>query len=184
MAELLEPDLSSTCHYAVLGVAPGADSDTIRRAYKTLALIHHPDKGGAPGTFNKLKAAFSILSDDKARALYDVQRAHDAAGNDDIARRFGPVSALEFSLLPFMDAGAFDGYDDGASPWSFYRVYGYVFARLAEQERAALEEEGDTDAELLPPFGDATSKPEDVSRFYRVWRCGCVAVPSSSLFFG
>lgn len=43
--------------YKVLGVAEGADLRVIKRAYKKLALQHHPDKGGDPERFRQLAAA-------------------------------------------------------------------------------------------------------------------------------
>lgn len=32
------------CYYEILGVDRKADQDTIKKAYKTLALKYHPDK--------------------------------------------------------------------------------------------------------------------------------------------
>jgi DnaJ-class molecular chaperone len=46
----------------VLGVAPDASRDDIRRAYKKLAMEHHPDKGGDPGAFIRVTAAYEALS--------------------------------------------------------------------------------------------------------------------------
>jgi DnaJ family protein A protein 2 len=58
--------------YSVLGVTRGADTEEIRKAYKTLAREHHPDKGGDPEKFKELSQAHEILSDDQKRRNYDI----------------------------------------------------------------------------------------------------------------
>ncbi len=58
--------------YSVLGLTRGADTDDIRKAYKTLAREHHPDKGGDPEKFKELSQAHEILSDDQKRRNYDL----------------------------------------------------------------------------------------------------------------
>jgi DnaJ-class molecular chaperone len=58
--------------YSVLGVSKGADTEEIRKAYKTLAREHHPDKGGDPEKFKELSQAHEILSDDQKRRVYDM----------------------------------------------------------------------------------------------------------------
>jgi curved DNA-binding protein CbpA len=37
-------------YYAVLGVAPDVSDGELRRAYRLLALEHHPDRAGEAGT--------------------------------------------------------------------------------------------------------------------------------------
>ena len=58
--------------YARLGLAKGASPDEIRRAYRKEALIHHPDRGGNTEAFQKLEAAYGVLSDPERKALYDA----------------------------------------------------------------------------------------------------------------
>ena len=60
--------------YAVLGVSRDADEDTIKKAFRKLAVKYHPDK--APGAANEAKfkeinQANEVLSDKQKRALYD-----------------------------------------------------------------------------------------------------------------
>jgi DnaJ-class molecular chaperone len=57
--------------YKELNVEPNATSSEIKKAYRKLALIHHPDKNGDPETFKKITAAYEILSDDEKRQQYD-----------------------------------------------------------------------------------------------------------------
>ncbi|CAE8645060.1 unnamed protein product, partial [Polarella glacialis] len=57
--------------YDVLGVAPEVSAQEIRKAYRQLALKHHPDRGGDARVFQELSAAYEILSDPDRRQLYD-----------------------------------------------------------------------------------------------------------------
>jgi curved DNA-binding protein CbpA len=50
--------------WSVLGVPEGADAEAIRRAFRTLAHEHHPDRSSAPGAeerFRELVAAYEQL---------------------------------------------------------------------------------------------------------------------------
>ncbi|KAI5296589.1 DnaJ sub C member 9 [Ascosphaera acerosa] len=90
-----DPDL-----YAVLGVSESATQAEIRRAYRRLALQHHPDKVApdanpadrtrAHTTFQKIAFAYAVLADSARRATYDAsgatdESAHHSHGVDDWA---------------------------------------------------------------------------------------------------
>ena len=61
-----------TDHYKTLGVDRNADPDTIKRAYRKLASLYHPDKeGGSKTKFQELQAAYEVLSDPGRRQQYD-----------------------------------------------------------------------------------------------------------------
>lgn len=66
-------------YYEVLGVARNATMDEIKRAYRQLALKHHPDKGGDQATFKKVGHAYYILSDMQRREDYDDEYGYNAA---------------------------------------------------------------------------------------------------------
>ena len=57
--------------YTYLGVERGADSGEIRKQYLKLSRTSHPDKGGDPEEFKKISKAYEVLSDDRARNIYD-----------------------------------------------------------------------------------------------------------------
>jgi len=60
--------------YNILGVAPTATTEEIRKAYRSLAMRHHPDRTAHPGAgirFNAIKTAYELLSDPKKRAAYN-----------------------------------------------------------------------------------------------------------------
>lgn len=74
MADVVKQVKKAKDLYGVLGVARDADEDTIKRAYKKLALKVHPDKNTAPGSdeaFKRVGKANAILLDPNERANYD-----------------------------------------------------------------------------------------------------------------
>ncbi|KAL2651131.1 hypothetical protein R1flu_019259 [Riccia fluitans] len=63
--------------YGVLQVEPAADDNLIKRQYRKLALLLHPDKNkavGAEAAFKLIGEAFAILSDKSKRQLHDMRR--------------------------------------------------------------------------------------------------------------
>lgn len=67
--------MRSTNHYRTLGVDTDATQDEIRKAYRRLALQHHPDhNNGDPKSamhFKEIHEAYHILSDPQRRSAYN-----------------------------------------------------------------------------------------------------------------
>jgi len=67
--------MSQKDYYQLLGVPRTADADAIKKAYRALALKHHPDRNQgnkkAEETFKQINQAYDVLSDPKKKALYD-----------------------------------------------------------------------------------------------------------------
>lgn len=73
--------MSKRDYYEVLGVQRNATEAEIKKAFKKLAMKHHPDRNPdnkeSEEKFKEAKEAYDILSDAKKRAAYD-QFGHDA----------------------------------------------------------------------------------------------------------
>ena len=70
--------------YKVLGVTKDASADDIKRAYRKLARLNHPDSNAgdnaAEERFKSISEAYSVLSDPEKRKTYDEQRALFGSG--------------------------------------------------------------------------------------------------------
>ncbi len=85
--------------YDELGVSVHATSEEIRQKYKTLAQIHHPDKGGDEETFKRIKFAYEILSDPIRRTEYDTtgKFGTDTSIKDEALHN---LAQMLFSIIP------------------------------------------------------------------------------------
>ena len=67
-------------YYEVLGIPRGAGEDEIKKAYRKLALQHHPDRNpgdkSAEARFKEATEAYEVLRDQEKRARYD-QYGHE-----------------------------------------------------------------------------------------------------------
>jgi DnaJ family protein B protein 4 len=59
-------------YYDVLGVSKAANDVELKKAYRKLALRHHPDKGGDEEKFKEISKAYDTLSNPDQRQLYDT----------------------------------------------------------------------------------------------------------------
>ncbi|CAD5335662.1 unnamed protein product [Arabidopsis thaliana] len=84
--------------YGILGVDPLADDETVKKHYKTLTLLLHPDKNrfnGAEGAFKLVLDAWSLLSD-KAKRIALIKRENQ---NKKRANHLLRVISLQTLLL-------------------------------------------------------------------------------------
>jgi curved DNA-binding protein CbpA len=67
-------------YYAILEVAPTATLVEIKRSYRRLVRLHHPDlnKDAVDSHIKLLNEAYDVLSDPAKRADYDAQRLEAA----------------------------------------------------------------------------------------------------------
>lgn len=102
-----------TDYYQTLGVPRGADVQEIRKAYRRLAMEHHPDRNQgsreAEERFKEVTRAYEVLSNAEKREIYDrygergLNRGHGGAGFGG----FDFSDAIEIFMRDFGSGGAF-----------------------------------------------------------------------------
>jgi curved DNA-binding protein CbpA len=86
-------------HYAILGIDPKSDPETIQRAYAELAEKYSNSATGNPELYEALKLAYEVLSDPEQRSVFDkVKGVGEKQGNP------------KFTGLDFFDALGREGF--------------------------------------------------------------------------
>lgn len=92
-------------YYSTLGLQRGASQEEIKKAYRNMAMKHHPDRGGDEKTFKEISQAYDVLTDPQKKQMVDMgmdplnphqqhhhggQQFHFNTGNfEDIFSQFG-----------------------------------------------------------------------------------------------
>ncbi len=93
--------MSKRDYYEVLGVSKSASADEIKKAFRRLAVQHHPDKeGGDEAKFKEINEAYDVLKDAQKRQRYD-QFGHAGVG--------GASGGAGGGGNPFEGFGGFNG---------------------------------------------------------------------------
>ena len=158
--------------YRELGVAPGASSDEIKKAYRKLARELHPDANPgdakAETRFKSVSEAYGVLSDEKKRKEYDETRALFAGGGAGFPGGFGSGSSGQG-----FDVGDIFGRAGGMSGGGgLGDILGGIFANRAGTAAPPRSQRGaDVESELTIEFVDAVRGAEVPIRLTSPGRC-------------
>ena len=98
-------------YYEVLGVQKGATKEEIKKGYRKLAVMYHPDKNPgnkeAEDKFQEATEAYEVLSDDQKRQIYDP---YCFAGLEGMAGGSGGNQGYSHAFHDFEDL--FGGFGD------------------------------------------------------------------------
>ena len=101
--------------YETLGIKKGASKDEIKSAYRKLAKKYHPDnhETGNADKFKEVQEAYSVLSDENQRKMYDQYGHAGVAGH-------GPSTGAGF--------GGPGGFQDfGGAGFDFGDIFDSIF---------------------------------------------------------
>ncbi|KPV75120.1 uncharacterized protein RHOBADRAFT_53147 [Rhodotorula graminis WP1] len=109
-------------HYKILGVDRHANDAELKKAYRSMSLKHHPDKGGSQEAFVQVTESYQVLSDDRRRRMYDEGSSDDpgsAAQGSPFFRRGDDSDGMEEFGIPF--------------PFVFQHMFAHMFAAAEER---------------------------------------------------
>jgi molecular chaperone DnaJ len=154
-------------YYDTLGISKTASVEEIKKAYRKLALQHHPDKGGDAEKFKEISEAYAVLSDPQKREQYD---------------QFGPEGfSQQYSTEDIFRGAHFEDFEDlfrsfGIDP--FGDLFG-GFGRRARRKQYGADLETEVSI-TLEEAAQGTKKSIEVFHTKECPRCnGSRAEPGS-----
>lgn len=140
--------MSKRDYYEVLGVSKSASADEIKKAFRRLAVQHHPDKeGGNEEKFKEINEAYDVLKDAQKRQRYD-QFGHAGVG--------GAAGGGSAGGNPFEGFGGFNGqninFDFGGG---FGDIFDQFFGGGGSQRQRGPQRGRDVEVQLQLTFQEA-----------------------------
>ena len=135
--------------YDVLGISRDASQEEVKRAFRALAMEHHPDRSreeGAEERFKEIAAAYEVLSDAEKRGAYD---------------RFGMAGVDRNGQQGFAGADGFAGFGD---------IFDAFFRGTAAR-RSGAQRGADLRSALVLEFAEAVFGVEREVEFERTEKC-------------
>ncbi len=166
--------------YDMLGVAPAADPETLRKAYRRLARRHHPDVSADPRAHEnmaRINEAFATLTDPTRRAEYDAMLA--GGGLSDSApspRQKAPPKPIVVRLRSRLTAHATPVYaaafapDSGELITSGFDNELLWWSEESETPRRRVRVEGGVISVLRPLEGDRMIAAGSAETHLGLWR--------------
>lgn len=143
--------MSKRDYYEILGVSRTATDVEIKRAYRSLAVQHHPDKNPddphAEEKFKEAAEAYSVLSDPQKKAAYD---------------RFGHQGVGGGGFDP-----GFTNFEDIFDMFGFGDMFGQRSSR-----RSTVQRGSDLRYDLEISLEDAATGKDEKLRIPRLEKCG------------
>ena len=158
-------------YYEVLGVPQSAENQQIKRAYRKLALKHHPDRNPgdakAEESFKEAAEAYAVLADPDKRGRYD---------------RFGHAGIGGAAGAPDFDPSVFADFGDILGGMGDFFGFGDLFG--GGRRRGGSMQGVDLRYDLQIPFAEAAAGTETTLQIPRRESCtrcaGSGAEPGSS----
>lgn len=149
--------------YEVLGVQKNASREEIKKAYRQLAIKHHPDRNpdnkGSEEKFKEATEAYEILADDRKRQAYDQYGFAGLSG-------MGQPTAQDFSTI-------FQGFEDifGDVSGIFDSFFGGGSARRRSSGRGGGQRGSDLRYDMEISFLEAAFGAKKEVSYPRAERC-------------
>lgn len=117
----LEKSENKFDYYEILGIARDATLDIVKKAYRRLALLWHPDKNPeneqeAEKMFRKLSEAYTVLADQANRERYD--RGDDVEVNEATQSKWQEAFRQEWTVHTMTEPDPETGQRDGEATWT------------------------------------------------------------------
>ncbi|HRI01990.1 MAG TPA: molecular chaperone DnaJ [Saprospiraceae bacterium] len=127
--------MSKRDYYDILGVAKSADADTIKKAYRKVAMQYHPDRNpgdkAAEDKFKEAAEAYEVLSDADKKARYDRYGHAGVDPNQGFGGRGGASMNMDDIFANFGDI-----FGDAGSPFEAF------FGRSGSRSGARTGQQG------------------------------------------
>lgn len=168
LKELTDPDHEKNngtlrTLYEKLEVKPTSTSDEIRKSYRRLALLHHPDK--QPKKQSCTDEQQSPTTEEDEQEFIEVQEAYEILTNEETRRQYESALPFDDSVPTSSQLGPCVSIPDSDIDTAcdavkqFYEVLHEAFTRNAKWSMNRP----------VPELGDSSTSMDDVLRFYEFW---------------